>query len=118
MNLEKSKFTPGPAPRSVTATIGSDGRVSSQGVDHDGKPTGRSHASSVGREVLYDGTNNLTIETRVRGNVIDDVIKLHGKPIQTVHGVFSPDGRTVTLNREGKDPKGRPVHNLEILEKQ
>jgi hypothetical protein len=118
MNLEKSKFTPGPGPRSVTATIGTDGRVSFRGIDHDGKPTGRSHPSSVGKEVLFDGTKNVTIETRVHGNVIDDTIRLDGKPIQTVHAVFSSDGRTVTLNREGRDPQGHPVHNLEIFEKQ
>lgn len=118
MNLERSEFRPGPAPKSVTATIGTDGRVSFRGIGADGKPTRRSHPSSVGREVLFDGTKNLTIETRVQGNVLDDTIKLDGRPIQTVHAVFSLDGRTVTLNREGKDPQGHPVHNLEIFEKQ
>jgi hypothetical protein len=118
MNVEKSKFRPGPAPRSVTATIGTDGRVSFQGIGPDGKPTGRSHPSSVGKEVLFDGTKNLTIETRAQGNVLDDTIRLDGKPIETVHAVFSSHGRTVTLNREGSDPQGHPVHNLEILEKQ
>jgi len=118
LNVDKSTFSPGPAPRSTTVTIAGDGRVSFEGTDGNGQPTRRSHPLSVGRQVSFDGAKSLTIETQVAGDVIDDTIKLDGKPIQRVHAVFSQNGRIVTVNREGKDAAGHPVHNREIYERQ
>src|SRR3954452_974487 len=118
LNVEKSTFSPGPAPRSTIVTISSDGRVSFEGTDSHEKPTRRSHPLSVGREVTFDGADNLTINTRVAGNIIDDIVKLNGKPIQRIHAVFSQHGRIVTVNRDGKDPQGHQVHNREIYERQ
>ena len=99
-------------------TISSDGRVSFEGTDSHGKPTRRSHTLSVGREVTFDGADNLTINTQIADKVIDDSVKLSGKPIQRIHAVFSQNGRIVTVNRDGKDPQGHPVHNREIYERQ
>jgi hypothetical protein len=118
LNVEKSTFSPGPAPRSTIVTIAGDGTVSSERTDSDGKPTRKSHSSSVGREVTFDGADNLTISTQVSGNILDDTVKLNGKPIQRIHAVFSQNGRIVTLNRDGTDPQGHPVHNREIYERQ
>src|SRR6266567_1893482 len=66
LNVAKSKYTPGPAPKSETRTYvvaGQDIKASSEGVDGTGKPTAASWT------VNYDGkdhpeTGNPNAETR------------------------------------------------------
>ena len=83
-----------------------------------GTPMKWSHRWSGGKEVPVDGIESGTIITKVQGRVADDTMKVGGKTVETVHAVVSQDGKTVTATVDGTDMQGRPMHHVEVFEKQ
>ena len=123
LNEAKSKFTPG-APKNTTVVYeaaGDNVKVTVDGVDGDGKPT---HNEWTGK---FDGkdypiTGDPSADMRsykvVNEHTLDLTNKKDGKV--TVHGrvVVSHDGKTRTLDTEGKDSKGKEVKNKAVYDKQ
>jgi hypothetical protein len=124
VNLEKSKYSPGPAPKSGTITIKIENGTetySSEGEDASGKPTNASFTAKT------DGT-----DSPVTGNPYGDtisvkhpspdhltvVIKKGGKVTMTVHVVVSADGKTRTATYTGKNADGKAVHDVVVYDKQ
>jgi hypothetical protein len=119
LNGAKSTFSPGPAPKSVTVTNGPDGTFKAESVDTQGKPIEWSHAWSGGAEVPIEGIENATIVSKVRGQTLDETMRIGGKTAETVHAVVSPNGRTMTTTVDATtDHQGGPMHNVLVLEKQ
>jgi len=119
LNGAKSKFSAGSAPRSVTVTNASDGTFTVESVDAQGRPIKWSHPWSGGKEVPIDGIGDATILSKVRGRALDETMKIGGKAVETVHGVVSPNGKTMTttINATADHPRGL-MHNVLILERQ
>jgi hypothetical protein len=124
LNVEKSKFDPGPGPKMETITISIEGgaeNYKSEGTDASGNPTTSSFSAKT------DGT-----DAPVTGNPLGDMIsikqmdshhltghlKKDGKETVTVHVVVSKDGKTRTLTITGKTPDGKAVHDVEVFDKQ
>jgi hypothetical protein len=124
MNAEKSKYSPGPAPKSSTVTIKIENGTetySAEGEDASGKPMSASFTAKT------DGT-----DTPVTGNPYGDtisvkhpspnhltaVIKKGGKVTMTVHVVVSADGKTRTATYIGKNADGKAVHDVVLYDKQ
>ena len=125
LNLAKSKFSPGPAPKSQTLKIeawGTDGvKYTADGVDGDGKPMHwELEAQYDGKFVPFKGNDDadMLAYKRIDANTVEATTTLNGKPSQTTKIVVSANGKTRTLTQTGKDAKGQTVHNVVVYDKQ
>ena len=124
LNAAKSRYTPGPVPKSNTITIVAVAggiKVSGQGTDAAGKPTsvnytltfdGKDHAVTGSPD--YDSTSG----KRINANTTEQSRKKEGKTVQTAKREVSADGKTMTITTRGKDASGRTINNIAIFEKQ
>jgi hypothetical protein len=117
LNVAKSKFSPGPAPKSETVTIAPDKKVSVEAVDADDKAINWSYTPAEDTAVPIEGMENSTVLEKTSGNTVDHTWKL-GKGNETGHGVVSKDGKTMKYTLTGTDGQDQPVHNVYIFEKQ
>lgn len=67
LNVAKSKFSPGPVPKSANVTIAAYDTFTFEGVGPDGKTMKWSHPSSIDKEVPIDGIEKGTIITKLQG---------------------------------------------------
>jgi hypothetical protein len=120
LNVAKSRFHPGPAFQSFTLTFTSDGTRKLDLIRGDGQPFKASLPWSDGKEVVpvTQGMANTKVVSQIRGNTVDDTWKQNGKVIEKVHGVVSPDRRTLRITVEGPDGQGGTFHNRLTFEKQ
>jgi hypothetical protein len=125
LNVAKSKYDPGPAPKSQTLKIeawGDDGvKYTSDGIDAEGKPT---HSEL---EAKYDGKfypfkgnpdSDMLAYKRVDVNTLHITSQLGGKQNVTGMIVISKDGKTRTLTQVGTNAKGQKINNVVVYEKQ
>jgi hypothetical protein len=61
---------------------------------------------------------NTTATSIIQGRTFHDVWKQNGTIIEDVHGVVSPDGKTLTTTVDGTDRHGRKFHNRLTFDKQ
>ena len=123
LNLEKSRFEPGPAPfKSFTLTFipAENGayRVTAKGETNNGAPIDTTYLlKDDGKE--YPVTNapfDSIAVTNEKPNVALITTKLHGKVIEKTRVVTS--GNVMTETSDGIDASGKPFHGVSILEKQ
>lgn len=124
LNLAKSKFKPGPAPKNITVKIEPAGeglKVTAEIVDAEGKPMATEYTAN------YDGK-----DYPLKGSTVADTVTLKridartslrtdkrdGKVVQTFKRVMAKDGKSFTVTNTGKDAAGKPVHNVVVFEKQ
>jgi hypothetical protein len=126
LNLSKSKFEPGPGPRSTTIQVEEDGdmlRVRVAMIESDGKPTQFGYSvKKDGKEypVTVNGVPSAgtTIWRRVDQRTTDMIAKQGGKELSRKRVIVSPDGRTQTSTSSGTDSKGQKYNVMAIFEKQ
>jgi len=126
LNLEKSKYSPGPAPRSLTLNFVANGANltdTAEGIDAQGQATktvlahiydGKPHPTTGVPGGLYDSSTY----TRSDAHTVNFVRSKDGKTVQTGSIVLSADGKTLTVTTEGTGPNGQPIHNVAVYEKQ
>ena len=122
-NIAKSKYDPGPAPKSQTLKIEAAGegeKVTSETVSADGSKTTSEYTAN------YDGKpypikGSLTADTvalkRVDSHTTERADSRGGKTVQTFTRVVSKDGKTMTVTVKGTNSQGKPVHNVIVFEK-
>ena len=125
LNVAKSSFSPGPAPKSQTLKIeawGDDGlKYSADGVGPDGKPThAEFQAKFDGKDVPFKGNpdSDTLAYKRIDANTLQATTKLKGKATITAKVVVSKDGKTRTVTQTGTDAQGRTVKSVFVYEKQ
>ena len=123
LNVVKSKYSPGPAPKSEMRTYvvaGQDIKATAKGVDGAGKPT------SVAWTVNYDGKDR-----PLTGDQDADALSLKhidaftteftqmraGKVVMTGTRSISRDGKVMTITTKGTNARGQAVNNVEVFEK-
>jgi hypothetical protein len=123
VNLGKSKFDPGPAPKSLTATIKVENDTEtfmSEGTDAAGNPTHAMFTAKIGGPdvpvmgIPYADTVSLK---RVKPNHIVATMKKGGKVTMTVHVVVAEDGKSRRLTYEGKNQNGKAVYDVVVYDK-
>ena len=124
LNLDKSKFSPGPAPKSVTLTIEAHDngiKYTSHGENAQGAPI---HVEFTAK---YDGQDNPVTGSpdfnsialkRVDAHTIEATIKKDGMVMGTSRTVISHDGKTRTLTSKAKNAAGQDVNNVVVYDKQ
>ena len=124
LNLQKSEFIAGPAPRSRTLDIAQDGkniRDTVQTID------ARGNASTSVVMHIYDGQPHpatgytdfdATVITQVDANSLIASRLKAGKLVQVGTFVMSQDGKTVTVSITGINVNGQPVKSISVYDKQ
>jgi hypothetical protein len=124
LNLQKSEYIPGPAPRSITLNIAQDGQIvrdAVQTIDAQGK------VSTAVVMHVYDGRPHpapghpdfdATVITQVDANSLIASRLKAGKLVQVGTFVISQDGKTVTTTITGINVNGQPVKNVAVYDKQ
>jgi hypothetical protein len=126
LNTAKSKYTPGPAPKSLTRTVEAQGdgvKYTFSGVAADGS------AISYGFSVQFDGKDNPingsipsgadTISaTRTNSNHFVATLKQAGKVVGTSKVSVSKDGATTTVETTGTTKDGAKEHDIQVYDKQ
>ncbi len=125
LNLAKSKYAAGEAPKSQTLKIeawGGDGiKYAADGIGPDGKPThAEFQAKYDGKEYAFKGNPNADMISykRIDANTLQASLKLKGKATITAKAEVSKDGKTRTVTQTGTDAQGKPVNIVSVYEKQ
>ena len=123
LNVAKSKYTPGPAPKSETRTYvvaGKEIKASSQGVDGSGNPTAASWTVNYdGNDRPQTGNPNADSLSLKRVNAFDAKFtqKRAGKVVITGTRTVSRDGKVMTITTKGTTAGGQTINNVEVFEK-
>jgi hypothetical protein len=118
LDVAKSKYTPGPAPKSQVATLEAvDGglKVVSDRVEADGKTTHFEWTAKFdGKDypVKGDPARDAVSVKKVDDYTLDITNKKGGKVITTIHAVYTKDGKSRTETVTGTDSQGRKIENV------
>lgn len=124
LNLAKSKFTPGPAPKSQTRTYAqtADGvLLTYNAVAADGSAiSGQSTFKYDGKDYAITGSpdyDTLSLK-RLNGSSVKATMKLAGKVVGTTLRSVSGHGKILTLKTKAKSAKGVSYEAVAVYDKQ
>ncbi len=127
LNLEKSKYPAGMAPKSLTRTATADGDTVTykfEGVGADGT------AISFGYTSKYDGKDSAVTGTgisfgadhvaikQLNSHQLSATLKKGDKIVGTSSATVSHDGKTLTLTSKGTGADGKTVKSVAVYDKQ
>jgi hypothetical protein len=124
LNMAKSKYSPGPAPRSQTVKIEASGqgeKFTAEGVNADGTPTLTQYTANFdGKAYPLTGSQNADKVSlkRIDARTTERTDKKGDTVVATVTRVVSQDGKTMTVTVKGTDAQGQAVDNVIVSEKQ
>jgi hypothetical protein len=125
INLAKSKYDPGPPPKSQTVFVQGEGqnrKVTAVGITATGNPQLATFAELVedGKPHPVTGLAGIDAQayTRVDARTLNVSRLKDGKVVQTGTWVVSPDGKALTVTFTGTNANGRQVNNIFIYDKQ
>jgi len=128
-NLAKSKYSPGPPPRSQTSNTQAEGqnlKFAITGTGANGNPISTTLTAVIDgmphpAPPVPDNPNaayDAAATTRVDAYTLIFSFTKAGKLVQISTLIVSPDGRTTTLTRTGADANGRQVNDIAVWDKQ
>jgi len=123
LNVEKSKFSPGPAPKSLMLMFEPAGKgvhLTTEQVNPDGSKTATEYTASYdGKDVPLKGSAvaNTTSLKRLNATTVMRTDKKDGKVVATLKSVISKDGKLYTVDVKGVNAKGQPVKNFLVFER-
>lgn len=125
LNLAKSNYGSGTAPKSVTLTIAPAGAGFKHSVDVLNADGTVQHWETIGN---YDGKDcpvignsanaDMITRTRVDANTLRSIYKKGGKVTTTATSVVSSDGKTMTVTTTGTNASGQAVSSVAVYDKQ
>jgi hypothetical protein len=123
VDLAKSKYSPGPAPKSAILKFESTSagiKLTTDIVDGEGKALKGGFTSKFdGKEVPLTGNPNADVGSpkRLDDNSYENVWKKAGKVTITAKAVVSTDGKTLTITQTGTDTQGRAVNITAVYDR-
>jgi hypothetical protein len=124
LNVAKSKYTPGPAPKSQIAKLeNADGgmKVVSDRVGSDGKTTHFEYTAKFdGKDypVKGDAARDAVSVKKIDDYTLEITNKKGGKATTMIKAVYSKDGKSRTETVTGTDAEGKKVENVTQWDKQ
>ena len=124
LNLDKSKFDPGPPPKSSTVTYTADGEFlvsKSEGVNAKGEQVGSSSRfKRDGQDYAITGsrTSDTVAAKRIDDYTTDFTFKKGGKAVSTGRLAISQDGKTATYRSKGTNLEGKKFDNRTVYDRQ
>ena len=127
LNLDKSKYPAGQAPKSLTRTVSADGDTVTykfEGLGHDGTALSYGFASKLdGKDSEVTGTgmpysaDHIAIK-QVNSHMTSATLKKGDKIVGTSSATVSHDGKMLTLTSKGTDANGKTVKSVSVYDKQ
>jgi hypothetical protein len=124
LDVAKSKYSPGPAPKEGTLKIEAqaDGlKITIDGIDAEGKTVHMEFSPKYdGKDYPttgMPGADSISLK-KISDHTIEAVSKKDGKPMITTRSVVSKDGKTRTTSQTGKNAKGQDVKNTLVYDRQ
>lgn len=127
LNVAKSKFGPGPAPKSQTRTIvaqGEGAKYTFEGIAADGTPFSYSFTVNYdGKDYPITGTGmaggaDTIAAKRVGTHKVEATLKEGGKEIGKAEAEVSKDGKVYTVKSKGKTADGKEYSSIAVFDKQ
>jgi hypothetical protein len=124
MNPAKSKYSPGPGPKSLMLKwekTENGIKLDSDGVNSEGTSTHAEYVSRFdGKDVPYTGNPDADAASakKIDDNHFTNVWKKDGKATISAKAVVSNDGKTLTINLTGTNAKGATVNNIVVYDRQ
>ncbi len=125
LNVAKSKYSPGPAPKSATTRIEAAGAGTKVIVDQALADGTMRHweftANYDGKDNPVTGNNpdaDMVARTRTNATTVQTISKKGGKVTITQTSAVSSDGKTRTVTTKGVNASGQKVNNVAVYEKQ
>jgi hypothetical protein len=125
LDLAKSKYAAGTAPKSAVVKIEAVGAGFKATVD---TVTADGTVQHWGFSGTYDGKDgpiagnspygDVVSGTRIDANTTRNIYKKGGKVTITLTAVVSADGKTMTFTNTGTDALGKPVNSVRVYDKQ
>src|SRR5208283_1527308 len=127
LNLDKSKYAAGQAPKSLTRTVSADGDTVTykfEGVGADGTAFSYGFASKLdgkdsevtGAGMPY-GADHIAIKQQ-NSHATSATLKKGDKIVGSSSATVSHDGKMLTLTSKGTDANGKPVKSVSVYNKQ
>ena len=125
INLAKSKYNPGPPPRSLVIRFEPDGANGVKYTQDQVKSQGQTQ--HVTYTFFFDGKDypmtgdagrDMLSTIRIDAYTIEQTSKKDGKVTSTSRRVISQDGKTMTTTQKSANAQGRSFHNVVVYEKQ
>jgi ribosomal protein S30 len=123
LNVAQSKYSLGPAPKSLTRTYTAAAKgykFSSKGVDAEGKPTATEFTAAFDGK-FHPVTGNPSVDSimvkRIDANTVEATQTKAGKLVSQTTRVVSKDGKTLTSTAKGKNAAGKSYTNVEVYDK-
>jgi hypothetical protein len=121
IDLQDSKYSPGPAPKNVKLTIepsAPDGiKLIADGENADGTPVHVEYVAQFdGKDYPvtgFPGADTVSIK-RVDDKTVESHMKAAGKTVMTIRTVLSDDGKTRTSWWKGTNSQGQDVNNTVV----
>ena len=117
-NIAKSKYSPGPPPKSGSLKIDATGVTVDLAFDG-----GAQHwtygGTYDGKDVPVAGNPNADMASRKRidANTTETTFKKGGKVTSVNTAVVAADGKTMTITAKGTDAQGKPMLNVQVYDK-
>ncbi len=127
LNVAKSKYSPGPAPQSLTVKVEPSGqggeKVTAEFVNADGTRTTVQYteANFDGKDYPLTGSQfgaDTVSLKRIDRWTTERTDKKGSTVIQTLRRVVSQDGKTMTVTTKGTNEKGQAMNNVALFDKQ
>ncbi len=124
LNGAKSKFSPGPAPQSLTVKVEPSGqgeKVTAEFVNADGTRTTTLYTANFdGKDYPLTGSQiaDAVSLKQVDARTTERTDKKGDKVAQTLRRVVSQDGKTMTVTTKGTNAQGQAVNNVIVFDKQ
>jgi hypothetical protein len=126
LNVEKSKYNPGPAPKSLMRTLEAQGenvKYSFEGVSAEG--TGVAYSFTVafdGKESpitgsMPGGADAISIK-RIDASTFEATLTKAGKVIGTAKSEISNNGKVTTVTAQGTNAEGQTTTSSAVYDKQ
>ena len=124
LNAAKSKYSPGPAPKSGTTVIeaaGSGYKVLVKQMPASGAAQEWSFTTNVdGKPAKVTGNNpnaDSVIWKRIDARTVETIASRNGKETTRQRNAVSADGKTRTVTTTGVDGSGQKINNVGVFEK-
>ena len=123
LNVAKSKFSPGPAPKSSGVTFSAAGqgvKAVIEGIGPDGSKTHWEYTANFdGKPYPVTGNpdGDMVVAKRINANTIETSYTLKGKATTVNRRVVSADGKTLSVTTTGTNGQGQKVNNVQVFEK-
>ena len=124
MNPGKSKYSPGPAPQSLTVKVEPSGqgeKATAEFVNADGSRTNTEYTANFdGKDYPLTGSQMADTVSlkRVDARTTERTDKKGGKVAQTLTRVVAQDGKTMTVTSKGTNAQGQAMNNVVVFDKQ